>query len=174
MLSQNTWPVLESGSDHLHTWNIPARNGHLAVTLRSGSAGFLLCHYALWYAETIEDLTGKVVDDWGYAFRPIRGQSSGFSNHASGTAMDLNATQHPLGVAGTLTPSEKVKIERRLKLYRGALRSGAFYHGRVDEMHVEIDAGLTQAEKVAKVLMRFGRGARLLKANPDQKAVILS
>lgn len=172
--SQNSWPVLTSGSDLLHTWTIPARNGAVRLTLRNGSAGFLLCHFLLWYSENIEDLTGShPADDWGYAYRAIRGQTTGFSNHASGTAADANATEHPLGKKGTLTSAERAKIAQRLKVYEGCLRHGAFYSGRVDEMHVEINASLAECERVARKLDDSRRGTRILDANTGQKAVIL-
>lgn len=170
--SQNGWPALASGSGLLYTWTIPARNGSIRVTLRNGSAGFLLAHFLLWWAERIEPLVGRIVDDWGYAYRPIR-DGVALSNHASGTAADANATQHPLGTH-TLTKIEKAKIWVRLKLYRGCLRHGAFYNGRVDEMHVEIDRDLTTCEKRARALMKTTRGKRILAANPGQRAVILS
>ena len=71
--SQNGWPVLASTSPKLHTWVIPARTGYVRLRLRNGSAGFLLAHFLLWFAETIEPLKGRVLDDWGWApLRPIR------------------------------------------------------------------------------------------------------
>lgn len=171
--SQNGWPVLSSGSAKLHTWVIPANNGAIRVTLRNGSAGFLLAHFLLWWAETIEPLAGRIVDDWGYALRPVRGQTTGYSNHASGTAADANAVQHPLGTH-TLTTVERGKIWLRLKIYSGVLRSGAFYSGRVDEMHTELNADLWSAERVARRLLGSPRGKRVLAANPGQRAVIES
>lgn len=175
--SQNGWPLLDYGSPLLHTWVIPARTGTIRVTLRNGSAGFLLAFFLLLWAEKIEPLRGRIVDDWGHARRRIRGTSSTReeSNHGSGTAADANATQHPLGVEGTLTIKEKRRILRWLdRRFKGTLRHGAFYRGRVDEMHVEIDAPLRACERRARVLMRTPRGRRILKANPGQRAVIRS
>jgi len=173
--SQNGFPALDYGSRLLYTWTIPAKNGTLKLTLRNGSAGFVLVHFLVWFSETIEDLTGAhPADDWGFAPRPIRGSSTTLSNHASATAADTNATEHPLGVRGTLTIKEKAKIWLRLKVYRGVLRHGAFYNGRVDEMHVEINAPMSAVEKVAYRLMETPRGKRILAANPSQRAVILS
>jgi hypothetical protein len=154
----------------------PREERPIQVTLRNGSAGFLLVHFLLWWAEVIEPLAGKVVDDWGWAIRAIRGQTTGYSNHASGTAADANATRHPLGTH-TLTVIEKAKIWIRLKIYAGVLRCGAFYSGRVDEMHTELNVGpdqLALVEKVARRLMLSPRGRRVLEANPGQRAVILS
>lgn len=168
--SQNGWEVLSPTSSKLHTWRLP---GGTLLRLRNGSAGFLLCHLALWFDHKIEDLQEPVLDDWGYAYRPIRGYTS-WSNHASGTAMDLNATDHPLGVRGTFTAAEKSGIHQRLKLYAGAIRWGEDYTGRVDGMHYEINASLATCERTARRLLDTPRGRRILTANPGQKAVILS
>lgn len=173
--SQNGWPALLPDSHLLRRFTIPANNGTVKLTLRDGSAGFLLAHFLMWWSEVIEDLTGAhPADDWGYANRLIRGSTSTISNHGSGTAADANATEHPLGVKGTLTPRERERISARLKLYDGCLRHGAFYTGRVDEMHVEINDTLSACERVARELMTTKRGKRLLDANPGLKAVILS
>lgn len=172
-VSQNGWGAITSASSGmLHDWRIPTKQGIRQVPLRQGSAGFLLCHYALWYSESIEPIAGGIYDDWGWAYRAVRGYSV-LSNHASGTALDLNATQHPLGTY-TLTAAEKSKIKRRMTFYRGALRHGAFYNGRPDEMHVEINEPLGQVEFQARRLMASERGKQLLKANPGQRNIILS
>ena len=173
--SQNGWPALSGyGSEQLCTWTIPARTGTSRITLRNGSAGFLLCHFMLWYAEKIEPLAGPVLDDWGYAYRPVRGYETTLSNHSSGTAADMNATRHPLGVHGTFTDRQARRIRRRLRIYRGALRWGGDYTGRIDAMHIELNVPLPVAEQVARRLMNGPRGKRLLAANPHQKGVILS
>lgn len=171
---QNGWPVLQHGSDKLHTWVIPARTGTFKIRLRNGSAGFLLAHFALWFAETIEPVAGRILDDWGHAVRPVRGQMTGYSNHAPGTAEDLNATEHPLGKVATFTAKQYRAIRSRLRWMRGVIRWGADYNGRKDEMHFEIVQSIAACEKEARRLMRTPRGRRLLEANPGQKAVILS
>lgn len=173
--SQNGWPALDSSSGLLHTWTVPAKNGHRDFRLRNGSAGFLLCHFLLWFAEVIEPLAGGIFDDWAYAYRPVRGSTTGLSNHSSGTAVDANATKHPLGVRGTFGAAVTyAKIRTRLALYRGAIRWGGDYQNRADEMHFEINVPLSVAEDVAQRLMNTPRGKRVLAANPTQKAVILS
>lgn len=172
--SQNGFPVLAGDSHRLHAWVIPARNGQIIVRLREGSAGFLLAHFLLWFAEVVEPLKGKVPDDWGYAYRPIRGQSTGWSNHASGTAADANSIRHPLAATGTFKPWQYVKIRARLLLYAGCIRWGGDYQHRRDEMHFEINASLSACEKRARRLTGTSRGKRLLKANPGQRRVIFS
>jgi hypothetical protein len=179
--SQNGWPAIDTASRQsnlLHTWVIPACNGELKLRLRNGSAGLILAHFALYFSERIDDATkkGRVPDDWGYAFRAVRGFSSTLSNHSSGTAMDINATEHGLGRAATFAPEDVKAIRGRLHwaVYMGCIRWGGDYHGRKDEMHFEINKPLKTCERVAKVLMKTPRGKRLLAANPGQKAVILS
>jgi hypothetical protein len=174
--SQNQWPALERGTSKLHTWVIPAKSGTIRLSLRNGSAGFILAHLALWLAETVAPLAGKVMDDWGYAYRPVRGYETTLSNHSSGTAMDLNATAHPLGKIGTWPSKQATKIRNKLawSLYGKSIRWGGDYHGRKDEMHFEIDVPLADCEKIARRLMNTPRGRRLLQANPGQRAVIES
>lgn len=177
--SQNGWPALESSSPLLRTWTIPAKTGEVKLRLRNGSAGFLICHFLLWLAEVIEPMAGKVLDDWGYAYRVIRGQTTGLSNHAAGCAADANALRHGLGSRGTFAYLVKgvpaaTRIRARLLIYTGALRWGGDYVSRADEMHIEVNTSLEKAEKVARRLMKTPRGKRLLAANPGQAEVILS
>lgn len=180
--SQNGWPALASSSPRLHTWVIPARNGTFRLRLRNGSAGFLLAHFALFFSEVIEDATrpkGSTytgVDDWGYAYRPVR-NSTDVSNHASGTAMDINATVHPMGKVRTGAfrfLSKRTAVHRRLRWMRGTIRWGGDYSGRKDEMHFEIVQNLSSCEREARRLTRSWRGRRILAANPGQKKVIFS
>ena len=171
--SQNGWSAISSSdSPLLIDWKIPTKQGVRSVPLRRGSAGFLLCHYAMWYSDAIEPIIAGIYDDWGWAYRDVRGYDV-LSNHASGTALDLNATQHPLGTH-TLSAGDKALIQKRMKFYSGTLRHGAFYNGRPDEMHVEIDKGLARVEKKARRLSESPRGKRLLAANPGQLKVIWS
>jgi hypothetical protein len=173
-LSQNGWPALPPDSHLLRTITIPAKNGTFRLRVRDGSAGFLLAHYAMFHSESIEDVSGKVVDDWGYADRLIRGSTSEVSNHGSGTAIDLNAITHQLGKFGTYSSQQERRIHSRLRWMRGVIRWGGDYQGRKDEMHFEVVQSLAAAEREARRLMRSPRGRRILKANPGLKAVILS
>lgn len=172
---QNGWPVLQSGSKQLRTFEIPTAGGRHLV-LQHGSAGFLLVHMAVYWDRNIERLDLGIWDEWGHAVRAVRGQSSGYSNHAGGTAEDLNATRHPRGVATrhTFTNRQIDQIHRRLKMYDGCLRWGGDYHNVPDGMHLEIDKGLAQVEKTARRLMRTKIGIEVLEANPGLRKVILS
>lgn len=171
--SQNGWPALPSDSPFLYTWDIPDTTRSLR--LRNGSAGFLLIHLAMWFDARVESVDGGILDDWGYAYRPIRGYESGLSNHSSGTAMDLNATKHVLGAENTFSAEDELRIKRRVnEFFDGAIRWGGEYNGRKDEMHFEIDVSLKAAERVARGLMDTPRGKRILEQNKGQRAVIMS
>jgi len=175
LLSQNEFPALASDSPLLHTWVIPAKNGTIRIRLRNGSAGFLLAHFIMWFAETIQPVIGGTLDDWGWsAMRAIRGTIGTVSNHCSGTAVDLNAQQHPLGKRGTFRAWQYAKIRARLLLYAGCIRSGIDYQNRADEMHHEINRPLDACERRARRLASSPRGKRILHANPGQRAVIFS
>lgn len=110
------------------------------LTVRNGTAGELL----LWTATQIDKRVESIdngrggIDDWGYAERPIRGGVE-LSNHASGTAIDLNAPRHPLGAVNTFNPSQRAEIRKIIAETSGAIRWGGDYVGRKDDMHFEID-----------------------------------
>lgn len=171
--SQNGWPGLTPASKLLHSWTIPTHSGDRALRLRHGSAGFLLSHLALTLSDEVEPIATGQLDDWGHAYRPVR-NSDDLSNHASGTAMDLNALRHPLGKDDTFTNEQEAIIHRLLRRYRGCIRWGGDYSGRVDEMHFELVEPLEKCEARARELLQSGRGRRVLEANPGQRAVILS
>jgi hypothetical protein len=162
----------------LRKWDIPGANRHLY--LRDGAAGFALVHFALWWHHAISRLDGGTWDEWGWAVRPIRGQTSGFSNHASGTAEDLDATQYPRGVSigrvFTARQIRRIRVRLAMRKYGGLLRWGGDFQTTPDGMHVEIAPGMTlaAAERVAKRLMDTPRGRAILAANPGARKVIES
>jgi hypothetical protein len=89
---------------------------------------------------------------WGYKYRPVTGGAE-LSNHASGTAVDLNAPRHPLGQAGTFTSAQVEEIHRILAEVDDVVRWGGDYTGRIDEMHFEI---VTDPVTLAGVAARLG------------------
>jgi D-alanyl-D-alanine carboxypeptidase len=176
--SVNGYPVLTSRTTgktpRLRKWKIPGTERHLL--LRDGSTGFLLIHMATWFDQVIEPLDReRTWDDWGWAARPVRGGSKP-SNHASGTAMDLNATQHPMGVATgrTFSVKEINEIHKREAFYSGCVLWGGDWTRRPDAMHFEIGRGMGPCEAKARKLLTSPRGKSILNVNPGAKAVILS
>lgn len=165
--SQNGWPVLTS--DKLRRWVVPGVD--VVLPLVPGAGGFLLVHNALWFSEIIETLDNRPADDWGWASRNIRG-SSEVSNHASGTATDLNATKHPMGVPTleTFTRDQVGIIHRRLaRRYQGLIRWGGDYENRPDAMHWELCGTRKQVVALSAQLQDTPRGRRVRAANPKGK-----
>lgn len=141
-ISQNGYPANDVSLTRVYTIG----NGR-QVRLADGPAGELLVAWADWFDEHIEDVD-QGADDWGYAERTIRGDAVTLSNHASGTALDLNATRHPLGQRGTFTKAQTSAIRAELARYDGAIRWGGDYQNRPDEMHFEINAPLATVRRV--------------------------
>lgn len=152
--SQNGYTANDRGL--IGTYTVPGSTRKLA--LRMGDVSVVLLDLAAWFHATIAPIDEGVLDDWGYAERTIRGSATTLSNHASGTAIDLDATRHPLGVHGTWTPEQKTLIHARLDLYDGVIRWGEDYDdptrggvpgSRIDGMHFEINAGAAAVCRVA-------------------------
>jgi hypothetical protein len=144
--SQNGWPA----NDVSRTTSYKIAGTTRALRLVKGPAGELLARLAAWIDANVEVMDKEaVLDDWGYAERPIRGSTTTLSNHASGTAFDFNATQHPLGTRGNWSTAEKNKINALLKSLGNVVRWGENYSGRKDPMHFEINVRPTAAGMAA-------------------------
>jgi uncharacterized protein YoxC len=148
-VSQNGWPV----NPPLVTRNIPGTN--VRVRVADGPAGDVLLHVLGQVSSRVEDVSlnsdAGEADDWGYANRNVRGAES-ISNHASGTAVDMNATRHVLGARDTFTPQQSTEIRTILGEVDNVVRWGGDYTGRRDEMHFEI---IGSQEEVARVAERL-------------------
>lgn len=145
--SQNGWTVLSGYSDD-RLVSIPKIVGKV----RGEPVSIIFTDLVETFDQTVEDVDlGS--DDWGFAPRPIRGGTTP-SNHASGTAIDLNAQRHPLGARGTFASAQVAAIRRMLDRYTTAdgkrvVRWGGDYTGRADEMHFEIVGSISECREVA-------------------------
>lgn len=150
MISHNGWPASKDKSEiGIDSFLIPGTKIKLQC---SKSVAPLLVGFAAEFHSLIEPIDGGTLDDWGYCFRMVRGSTDKLSNHSSGTAIDLNATRHPLGKIGTF-PNEKVPMIRALAKKYGLIWGGD-YKNRKDEMHFEI--ALTPA-KAAALIEKLGQ-----------------
>ena len=120
------------------------------IAMRKGDVATVLSYVANRFHSEVEPLVWP--GNWGYAERTIRGNSTTLSNHASGTAIDLNAPRHPLGKVGTFSSAQRGRIQKILRDCGGVVRWGGNYNGRKDEMHFEINAGTAAVAKVAKAI----------------------
>jgi hypothetical protein len=114
------------------------------------SVGPLLAAFAAEFHTLIEPIDEGTYDDWGYAFRMVRGSTDRLSCHSSGTAIDLNATKHPLGKAGTF-PAEKIPMLRALAKKYG-LKWGGDFKSRPDGMHFEVEISPAKAKALIESL----------------------
>lgn len=132
--SQNGWKASKIRAEiGIESFPIPGTNIKLAC---AKAVSPLLVGFAAEFHKLIEPIDEGGLDDWGYCFRQVRGDAVNLSNHSSGTAIDLNATEHPLGKVGTF-PNEKVPMIRALAKKYGLIWGGD-YKNRKDEMHFEI------------------------------------
>jgi hypothetical protein len=131
--SQNGWTVDRTGSmqDRTPVDGVTVPNG-----VRKGDVATVLHHLMGRFHREVERLIPGTC--WGWFVKKIEG-SSAISNHASGTAVDLNATRHPMGVRNTFTKGQQTRIREILDDLDGVVRWGGDYTGRPDDMHFEID-----------------------------------
>lgn len=157
--SQNgyTVPLTAAGKAlTIHYYSLPGGT----IGLRKGDAALVLLYVANRFHHEVEALRWPGV--WGFAVRPIRGQTSGYSNHASGTAIDLNAPAHPRFSTRQddkryrgFTTSQVAQIRRILASCDGAIRWGADYqHGPYDPMHFEINTDSAHLAALADKLRK--------------------
>ena len=135
MESSNGWPASKSRDEiGIESFPVPGTKIKLAC---AKTVAPLLVGFAAEFHELIEPIDEGGLDDWGYAFRDVRGIPGKLSNHASGTAVDLNATRHILGKAGTF-PAEKVPMLKALAKKYSLTWGGSDNWRRKDEMHFEV------------------------------------
>lgn len=150
--SQNGWPAGQSSALPLTGLAVGAATFPAGV--RRGDVHTVLAYVAGRFDREVEKLVKGWC--WGHAYRPIRGATT-LSNHASGTAIDLNAPNHPLGKAGTFTAAQRTRIHAILADCGGVVRWGGDYSGRKDEMHLEINVRPGDA-RLAALAKRIGGG----------------
>jgi hypothetical protein len=86
--------------------------------------------------------------NWGYTYKANVNNPSQLSCHASGTAIDWNAPDHPNGSSGTFTAAQRGTIYQILDEVQGAVSWLEGY----DEMHFEICVDAADLAAVAAVL----------------------
>jgi hypothetical protein len=148
--SQNGWDASKVRAE-IDIDSFPVPGTSIKLTCNKAVAP-LLVGFAAEFHSLIEPIDEGSLDDWGWCYREVRGSQTVLSNHASGTAIDLNAKSHPLGKAGTF-PLAKVPMIRALAKKYGLRWGGDFR--RPDEMHFEI--ALSQA-KVAQLIGSLNKG----------------
>jgi len=148
--SENGWPVIESQSDrNLTVIRIPGTGiPGIPLRLHKECAAVLAYVASRVHAEVSDLKQGNkpgVQDEGGYNYRQMD-NSSTFSNHASGTAIDLNWTKYPM-FKRRMTKKQRLACEAIAADLQEVIRWGGNYRPtRVDEMHWEIKPGVSVAE----------------------------
>ena len=151
--SSNGWPASKDPAEiGIKSFKVPGTDLKIRCAEKVAP---LLIGLASEFHETIEPIDKGTLDDWGYAFRMIRGSTDSLSNHSSGTAIDLNATKHPLGKENTFSPENADKCIALAKKY--GLFWGGDYKNRADEMHFEINVS---PKKVSELIKALGLGEK--------------
>ena len=122
-----------------------------APGVRSGAVHTVLQYVATALHERVEPVYQNgwhQADDWGYNYRQNK-NANNLSCHASGTAIDYNATRHPNGKSGTFKAGQVGEIRKILGEVDNVVRWGGDFTGTKDEMHFEICKGETDVARTA-------------------------
>lgn len=144
--SQNGWPASASPSTiGIVTVSVALRNGPKSVSVARKAANPLIA-FIQWWDANVEPVTTL----GGYNYREIRGyEGSGtISNHGSGTAVDINASAHPLSAYGTVPAPLRAAISAKAASL--GLKWGGDYRNRKDEMHIEVASPMDRVVQVAE------------------------
>lgn len=169
------------------TYLVPGTSTRISV--RKGNVATVLLYVASEFDKHVEDIDtpssrgyvadhlltdgsapSRVLDDWSFAVRNIRGSSTTLSNHASGSAIDLNATQHPLGTRGNYTAGQLREIRKILAFCDNVVRAGVFYTARPDPMHFEINANAVRVALAARKIRKKWASEATAKRKAEQAA----
>jgi len=146
--SYNGWPASKDQAEiGIKSYPVP---GTLIKLRCAEKVTPLLVGFAAEFHNLIEPLDVGALDDWGYAYRDVRGVPGKLSNHASGTAIDLNAIKHPLKSINTFDAAKVPMLKALCKKY--ALTWGGEWT-RPDPMHYEVS--INEA-KVAALITKLG------------------
>lgn len=147
--SLNGWPAIKSANDpRLRAITIPGTKR--VVRLRRGVAPVFAAFLADWHKEMPDrlKLNKGPVDSWVY--REAR-YSDGFSNHASGTAVDLRYDVLKPDGKPHMTKEEMEILDRILNRYKTADGHRIFANGewwkKADGMHTELSQGWDRGAK---------------------------
>ncbi|MBM4707943.1 peptidase M15 [Rhodococcus hoagii] len=137
MITENGWS--QCGSDAIVRALVPGTT-KVRVEIRAGIPATILNAWLAWYHRNVEDIETNYNsgerDEWGWSATNVVSDS----NHLSGTAVDINATQYPWGVDASVNmPPERIaKIREGLRLFEGSIYWGQDWNRR-DPMHFQLN-----------------------------------
>lgn len=164
--SYNGWPASSSPSSigvvpFGDQYGLPFPGG-----VRTGDVYTVLGYVAVQLHNRVEKAIGGWT--WGYDYRPNVNNPTQLSNHASATAIDWNAPNHPNGARGTFTSAQVAVIRQILAEVGNSVRWGGDYSGTPDEMHFEINVN---ASTLAGVAAKINGGITPTPPNPGPSPI---
>lgn len=132
--SENGWRMCDAAE--CENALIPGTS--LRLPFRRGDAQIVLTAWAAWFNANVESLAnpGRGYTDEG-SFTWTNSVAS--SNHLSGTAMDLNWSEHAFRVSYSgFTQAEIAAVRRGLDLFRGCIWWGQDWSNPKDAMHFQL------------------------------------
>lgn len=134
-ISENGWRMADA--DEMDSGPVPGTK-NLRLPIRRGDANTILKGWVAYFNACIESLAnGRGYADEG-SFTWTNSVAS--SNHLSGTAVDLNWTDHPFHVSyGGFTREEISKTRRGLDLFEGTIWWGQDWVSPKDPMHFQLN-----------------------------------
>ena len=173
MTSYNDWPVGTPASAIGVSWyTVPGTSPTVYLQVKSGDVATVMMYVASRFNSEVEHL----IDDYSgaYDYRKNVNNPSVWSNHASGTAMDLNYNQHPNGasVSSSFSTREVTAIRNILDDCNGVIFWGGDYRGTVDAMHFEINVSPGDpALSALAARIRGGSGGSTLRSQANNRLV---
>ena len=134
--SYNGWPVGTPASA-IGVQNFVVPGTTVTLPIKAGDVATVLLYVAQRFNAEVEPLQGWQC--FGYDYRANVNNPSVWSNHASGTAIDLNAANHPNGATASFTAVQTAAVRRILAFCGKVVYWGQDYTGVVDGMHFEIN-----------------------------------
>lgn len=156
MNSDNGWPgISEKDKTYL---TFVGGDENLYIRTANAEVGKIFRFLITFFHNEVETIDGPILDDWSWAYRLVRGSVGSLSCHASGTAVDLNALQHPRGVRKTFTAEQVQKLRKILARFidphtsRSVILWGGDFTTTVDEMHFQIRGDQAAVVRVLTIL----------------------
>ncbi|MDE8648070.1 M15 family metallopeptidase [Rhodococcus qingshengii] len=134
LITENGWSQVNSNA--IVKAVVPGTEA-VRIEVRGGVVATILNAWAAWYHGNVETIDRyRPRDYWGWSAT----NAVSNSNHLSGTAIDLCATQYPWGsdASWNMPPERIAKIREGLRLFDGTIFWGQDW-SRKDPMHFQIN-----------------------------------
>lgn len=147
MTSQNGWPLINQ--TQLDNTPIPGTSVRAAPGLLEGDVAWLLRWVGSEFNKRVDPLVTPGCWGWNVP-TPIPG-SDIYSNHCSGTAIDLNAPHFPWQYK-SMSPRQRGECRKIVNKTDGIVAWGGDFTTITDEMHFEINGSAADVARIVKKL----------------------